>query len=257
MEQDNVKLLNKYKKHKALVLLGLKSQEELNRDLTRFDSQNIEKIKETVLEKIKAAKVPTSYLLSLIPRYDYHSLPNCIVSSEADFSLLEDLLTTFPEAVEVWAFPKERDALIGRFALQTDSTDLGQYQILEQVWSTNHRDIDRYDPRGKIPFISASRPRWMQGYRMDRVQNIPDDDKEKYVRQFVNAAVEIENRREKIEEIAEYFKGLGIESFSLEYRLDSKGFSFIDWDTNKDDKVLIDLFPKTNENEKRIENDAR
>lgn len=248
---------NKYKKHQALVLLGLKTQEELDDDLTRFDSSDLEGIKSTVLGRIQDAKVPTAYLLSLIPKADYHSLPNCIVSKEDDFHLLEELLKKNPNAVEVWAFPKERQASIGRFAIRDNSIDINASQILEQVWSTNHRDIEHYDTNSTVPLISASRTRWMQRYQMDKVHNIPTDEKEKFVRDFVRSAVEIERKRDRIEEIAEFFKSLGIDSFSLEYRLDSKGFSFIDWDTSRDDLVLANLFPPTKKKQKGIEDNAR
>ena len=257
MEEENVP--NKYKKHKALVLLGLKTQEELDEDLTRFDAKDFEKIKTTILGRIKSARIPRAYLLSLIPKDGYHSLPNCIVSNEEDFTLLEILLARHQEAVEVWAFPKELQASIGRFAIRDNSVDISSSQILEQVWSTNHRDIEHYDSNSKVPLISASRMGWRQRYTFDKAQNIPRDDMEIYVQEFANAATEIERKRDKIEEIAEYFKSLGVDSFSLEYRLDSKGFSFIDWDTSHDDRVLADLFPskKKNKYEKRIEDDAR
>lgn len=248
---------NKYKKHKALVLLGLKTQDELDRDLTRFKASDLEGIKQTILSRIDEASVPTVYLLSLIPKEDYHQLPNCIVGSSDDFYLLEDLLKRHPEAKEVWAFPKERQASIGRFAVRDNSIDISQSQILEQVWSTNHRDIEHYDSTTKIPFISASRTRWKQRYNIDRIQNIPADKAEQYANLFYNCAVKIEEQRERIEEISDYFKSLGIESFAFEYRYDSRGFSFIDWDTNRDDLVLNNLFPPAKKYQKGIENDAR
>lgn len=255
MEEKEVP--NKYKKHQALVLWGLKTQAELDNDLTRFESSDIEGIKSTVLQRIQDAKVPTAYLLSLIPKEDYHSLPNCIVSSEKDFELLEELLKKNPSAVEVWAFPKELQASIGRFAVRDNSIDIDSSQILEQVWSTNHRDIEHYDSNSLVPFISASRPRWMQRYHIDKVQNLPADDSERYKKGFIDSAIEIERRRDRIEEVAEYFKSLGIDSYALEYRLDSRGFSFIDWDTSRDDLVLANLFPPKKKLQKGTEKDAR
>lgn len=250
---------NKYKKHQALVLLGLKTQDELDRDLTRFNSANLSLIKGTILEKIQSSDVPTAYLLSLIPKEDFHKLPNCIVSSEADFEKLEELLKKNPSVVEIWAFPKEIGASIGRFAINNMTThiDLGTGQILEEVWSTNHRDIEKYDAKSSVPIISASRSRWKQKYRIDKAENIPPEEIDKYVRHFVDSALEIERRRDRIEDITEYFSSLGIHSFSLEYRRDSRGFSFIDWDADRDNLVLEDLFPQTKKEQKGIENDAR
>lgn len=256
----------KYKKHKALVLLGLKTQEELDEDLTRFDANDIEGIKSTITERIKTAKVPTAYLLSLIPRSDFQKLPNCIVSSEEDFSKFEDLMleqtrkkdtyVTSQKPVEVWAFPKEIGASIGRFAMKDFCVDFSQSQILEHVWSTNHRDIEHYNEYSKIPIISASRARWNTRYHLDKTLCIPEDKKVQYERDFITAVLNIERQREKIEEVAEYFKSLGIDSLALEYRLDSRGFSFIDWDTEHDDIVLDALFSKKT-HKKGLESDAR
>ena len=240
-------------------MLGLKTQEELDADLTRFDASDIEGIKSTISNRIKTAKVPTAYLLSLIPRDDYHKLPNCIVSSEEDFEKFENLMrenelrsTTYVsphKPVEVWAFPKEIGASIGRFAMKDFCTDISQSQILEHVWSTNHRDIEHYNEHSKVPIISASRARWSTRYHIDKMACIPDDDKLKYERDFLTAVLNIERQREKIEGVADYFKSLGIESFALEYRLDSRGFSFIDWDTERDDVVLNALFPEKRRDE--------
>lgn len=242
----------KYKKHKALVLLGLKTQDELDRDLTRFDPNDIEGIKKTILEKISSARVPTSYLLSLIPRDNYRGLPNCVVSSEEDFEKFEELLKANPRAIEVWAFSKEKEGSIGRFSIR----DYPEEQIIEQVWSTNHRDIEHYNDKSTVPIISASRDRWYTRYTINKARNIPEEKKESYHKEFIEAVLNIERNREKIEEIAEYFKGLGIKSFSLEYTVNSKGFNFIDWDTDHDQKVISDLFPEL-EYGKGIEDDAR
>ena len=47
---------NKYKKHLLLVLFGLKSQEDLDVELTRYSIHDIEKLEQDILEKFKTDK---------------------------------------------------------------------------------------------------------------------------------------------------------------------------------------------------------
>ena len=60
---------------------------------------------------------------------------------------------------------------------------------------------------------------------------------------FIQTVKEVESDKEKIEEFENYLEKLGIEELCLEYMLSQKGFSFIDWDTSNDKKVIDSVFP--------------
>ena len=229
---------NKYKKHMSLVFFGLKTQHELDEDLARYDVDAIEQLKSDVLTSMQKDRVETTYVISFIPKNKHLKLPNKIIKKPEDLEGLEEFLQAHPETYEVWRFKKEADGIIGRFVIKEN-----EEQILEQVWSSDHRDIERYNAGSGIPMLRASRNRWYSRYTIDAVESIPEDKKEVAQRVFIQAVTEIERNREKIEMMLEECKKNGVSELALEYRIDSRGFSFIDWDTPNDIKVLGSLFP--------------
>ena len=232
MEKDIVP--QKYKKHLAMVFLGLKSQEELDEDLMRFNVADANKLILAVKNKIKNSRVPISYLLSLIPRNNFHNLPNFVVNSEEDLAQLSDFLKSYPSTDEIWCFRKEKEGSIGRLAIQSNFGE----QLVEQVWSTNHRELEHYNDTSGVPIITANRERWHTPYKINFIKNIDRVQKDRCNLEFIESVKNIERQREKIEDIESFFKSIGIEEFSLEYRFDSRGFGFIDWDTPNDIRVL-------------------
>lgn len=233
----------KYKKHKALVLLGFKTQEELDSDLGRFDVSEVDKLSDEVRQSLQTDRIPTSYLISLIPRYSIFKLPNLVVRTEDDLARLQELIAKNPDTVELWRFRKENEGIIGRFSISSDPIkDSLEYQRLEQVWSNSHRSLENYDPNGGVPYISGKRNGWHRPYKIDRIQNITRDDNR--LNSYFESAKEIERSREKIEGFYELCSGIGIGSASVEYSIDSKGFHFIDFDTSNDKRLLNELFPE-------------
>lgn len=229
---------NKYKKHMALVFFGLKTQDELDDELARYNVDEISMLKEEILSSMQKDRVPKTYVVSLIPKNKHLKLPNRIIKSPEDLEGIEEFLEAHPQTYEIWRFKKEADGIIGRFAIKEN-----EEQIIEQVWSSDHRDIERYNVGSGIPMLRASRDRWYSRYTIDAVEGIPDDKKDIAQKLFIQAVTEIERNREKIEMMLEECKKSGVSELSLEYRMDSRGFSFIDWDTPNDIKVLGSLFP--------------
>lgn len=227
---------NKYKKHLLLVLFGFKSQEDLDAELTRYSIHDIEKLEQDILEKFKIDQKSKSYLISLIPRNKALKLPNRTISTPEDLIGLKEFIQANPNTMEIWQFEKANDGIIGRFVINSDDE-----QILEQIWSPNHRQLENYNSNSDIPLIRASRQRWYTRYSIDNARNIPVSSKEDYMQSFFLAIQEIERNREKIEIMQEIFLKYGVNQLSLEYRLDNRGFSFIDWDSSNDKKILANL----------------
>lgn len=238
---------NKYKKHATLVFFGLKTQEELDKDLARYDVSEIEKIKSDILADMQASKVPKTYIISLVPKLEYYKLPNKLIKSEEDFEGLEDFVSSHRDVSEVWRFQKENDGMIGRFSI----SESGE-QIVEQIWGTNHRDLDNYNNQdASLPLIRASRERWGVGYAIHEMRGLTAEDKERIKKGFIQAILEIERNREKIEMMLEEFQKADLHELAIEYRIDSKGFAFIDWDSSNDRKILNRLFNDETEHQGR------
>lgn len=231
------KVPKKYEKHKLLVLFGLKTQEELDEDLARYDVRDIQKLKSDILVDMKNNAIPSTYIVSIIPQNEFFKLPNKIIKSPEDLENLDESIEGNSNVVELWRFKKENEGVIGRFLIT--QSDL---QIVEQVLSTNHRDIEFYNDEKEIPMIRASREHWKTAYDFDKINGISEEDKEKKKAEFISAIIEIERNREKIELLREMCLKIGVAELALEYKVDSKGFKFIDWDTSNDKKVLANIF---------------
>ena len=97
--------------------------------------------------------------------------------------------------------------------------------------------------------MRAFREGWGRRYHIDalRVPSEKKADKDKLIKSFIQTVRGIESNKEKIEEFENYLKDIGIDELCLEYMLSQKGFSFIDWDTSNDKKVIDTVFP-TKEN---------
>ena len=122
-------------------------------------------------------------------------------------------------------------------------SDLQNSHTLEQVWSTSHREIEKYNDESQVVFLRANRIGWNRRYRISKLYIPPSAnlDTNYILSQFNETAREIELQREKIEEFSRYLKSLDIKSFSLEYMLREGKFSFIDWDSENDIKIVNSL----------------
>lgn len=73
------------------------------------------------------------------------------------------------------------------------------------------------------------------------------EQKEIMIQQFIESVKGIEQNKEAIEHFIEHLESIGIYELCLEYMYSAKGFSFIDWDTCNDKKVIESLFTPTKE----------
>lgn len=138
---------------------------------------------------------------------------------------------------------KNKEAFsIGRISISTlnQISNIEQGQIVEQVWNTNHRTLEKYVEREDVSYLRASRTDWGRRYSIDKIKASTAEDisKNRMISEFIESVKEIELRKEKIESMSQYLKKLGINEYSLEYLIEENRFSFIDWDSQDDLKVI-------------------
>jgi len=96
---------------------------------------------------------------------------------------------------------KEKEGLnhvVGRILLNTGlEYNSNPEHIIEQVWSINHRDIERYHVMLKINYIRASRNGWNRRYNLDCVSIANEDNKKVMLDDFISVVKNIENNEEK------------------------------------------------------------
>ena len=242
---------NKWKKHLVLVEFGLKKQEELEKEIHRYSTVQIKKLIEDIKGELIHKPDSGMYIVSFIPSQDYYKLPNFCISSEEDLEELkaridEDFFNRFSE---VWyckkPIEKGNDVITGRISLDNREwlNSIKHSHSVEQVWNCSHREIESFNKDSDVIYLRASREGWGRHYNIDDLKVPSIEYKDKVIKGFGQTVKNIEENKEKIESFQNYLNQIGIQELCLEYMLSRKGFSFIDWDTSNDRKVIDNIFP--------------
>ncbi len=186
------------------------------------------------------------YTISLVKNRQLHKLPNVNVKTLKELSdFYESYKTNILYYNEVWYCTKhinktDSPTCVGRISFHTSNTslDISNEQILEQVWNTTHRDIERFNENYSKAFLRSHRAGFGRRYTIDKLNVVPSIEKKQMLQQYFHIIKEIEQKRDSIENFAEYLSQLGINEFSLEYLLEEGKFSIIDWDSQDDLKVI-------------------
>ena len=248
---------NKWKKHRILVEFGFKTQDELENEVKRYQKEEILEMSKYLEKNLTKQNLPSAYIVSLIPKKEFFKLPNYIVKNKEDLSgILEFINNKKGSFSEIWCFEKkEKEGLnhvVGRILLNTGlEYNSNPEHIIEEVWSINHRDIERYHVMLKINYIRASRDGWNRRYNLDCVSIANEDNKKVMLDDFISVVKNIENTRDKIENLLEFLKGIKIPEISLGYMLVGEKFKFIDWDTFDDKRVIDSIFKRDKEEKER------
>jgi len=247
----------KLKKHLVLPYFGLRTMEDLNQEINRYKKQEIDSMVTDIKRDMKQTNGKCSYLISFVPMEQQYKLPNVTISNVEqlkDFYIKYKTDTDYKYS-ELWFFKKMQNkdsSMVGRISINLRDINsqveaLEHTQILEQVWSTNHRQIEKYNKTIESIFVIASRMGWSRNYNIDKItipQGIEIENKD-IIKQLRNSFIQIETYREKIEEFCEYLKKLNINEISLEYMINDGKISFIDWDSSNDKKVIKNIIQNT------------
>ena len=241
---------NKWKKHLTLVEFGLKRQEDLEKEIHRYKAIQINRLIQDIGQELVENPNSGMYIVSSIPSHDYYKLPNFNVSSLEDLEALKANLDTkfYDKFSEVWyckkPFKNGHDVITGRISLDNRNwlNSIKYSHSVEQVWNCSHREIEKFNKNSNAIYLRASREGWGRRYHVDDVRVPSPAYKDKVIEGFRQTAKSIEENKEKIETFETYLKDIGIDELCLEYMLSDKGFSFIDWDTRDDKKVIDSVF---------------
>ena len=240
----------KWEKHLVLPMFGLRTMEDLENEIHRYSFQNIQKMVEDIKLDIQQEE-NSLYTISLIKVNQLRNLPNVNITKKEE---LEDFYKQYSqrqEFSEIWFCKKKNHEnqvfSIGRISFDTrDILQDMNTQILEQVWNTNHRDIEKYNDKYDKAYLKAKRKDWNMRYKIEdlKLPKTGEFEQQQMISQFMEAVKQIEIKREKIEQLSKFLKQLGINEFSLEYLLQEGKFLFIDWDSQNESKVIEKIFCK-------------
>lgn len=113
---------NKWKKHLVLVEFGLKSYEDLNNEIHRYDTFRVNNLIEDIHSNLTKYPNTGMYIISSIPSNDCFKLPNSCVLSVEDLNRFKANLSRdfFDKFSEVWyckkSFEPGADNIVGRIS---------------------------------------------------------------------------------------------------------------------------------------------
>lgn len=246
---------NKWKKHLILVKFGLKKQEDLEKEIHRYRAWHVNTLIGDIERELKSNPNSGMYIISAIPSHDCYKLPNFCINSMEDLEKFKESLDNhfFDKFSEVWyckkPLKKGHDIITGRISFdnRTGLNSIKYSHNVEQVWNCSHRKIEKFNKDADVIYLRASREGWTRHYHIDDIKVSSMEDKDKVINGFMQTVRKIESNKEKIEEFEKYLKDIEIDELCLEYMLSQKGFSFIDWDTSNDKKVIDSVFPRKEE----------
>lgn len=237
--------------------------EDLENEIHRYQYENIHiLVKDIYKDIIRNKEEKSIYTISLVNNEQLHKLPNVNIVNLNELEEFYKRYFSNKQFQEIWYCKKQtkmKQAFsIGRISINTSQqmNDIMQGQIIEQVWNTNHRSIEKYTQNNKIAYLRASRICWGTRYSIDKIQEPQSTEinKQQMIAEFIENVKEIEKSKENIEEMAKYLNKLNINQFSLEYLKEGNKFMFIDWDSQNDLKVINKLIKtEDNQREEKIE----
>jgi hypothetical protein len=238
----------KWKKYLKLVEYGFITFDELQADIRRFPrfraKSLIREIGRDVGEESSKNR-RNLYVVKLVAADLQGQLPNFRIESSSELKKLPEFLRVHDNGPhnELWfcrtRIDNEVFSVAGRILFSNEGGI--QSQLIEQLWRTSPRLLERYPSALPCPYVRAYRHGWAWSYSLEEVR-LPlkeVDSRERVLHEFYYSLRLIEQERERIELFVAHLNSFSFPAFSLEYKITGSKFSLIDWDTPDDRRVLI------------------
>ena len=239
----------KWLKYLKLVEYGLVEMEELERDIRRYPIDGAHQVLLDLaqeLEKNKALKTRTLYVVKLVTPNQFGKLPNIRIESRRDLESVPEFIRQKTRDAEIWYCRTRIDAGVFSVAgrISFCSHDPRRSQVIEQVWRCSPRLIESYSPNFPHAYARATRAGWGRHYTIEEWHNGREQlAAENQKNDFMKSLLYIERARESLETFVDMLSErlddhVMYTSVSLEYKIIKDKLSIIDWDTT-DDKHII------------------
>jgi len=234
----------KWRKYLLLSMFGLTSEQQLNKSIKRFAFADLDTCRRSLRDALEKSKTTTMAVVKLVPMQESGRLPNYIVRKAVDiqeaFSLIQK--RSHENWVEIWYclndVSVEKFSVGGRFI--PDPIQHAAIQTLEQVWHTSPRLIEQLSEGVSFPYIRSERVGFEQRLTITAMFIPPGYpiDEARIRGEYLAVLKFIGDTKEAWETFVAYLSGKGVRAISLEYKVDNGEFSFIDWDSDDDARVI-------------------
>ena len=232
----------KWKKHLLLVTWRLRDKDHLFHSINRYPINDSELCLQDINNELIRDEGAYSFIIKLVYKDVFYKLPNFIILSVADLEMtkekLEDIkLTQFKEIWYCKNRTRDNDIVFGRMLIGNNPLFPNRCPIrYEMVWGDSAREIEQY-PFVNEPFISINQSNWNVAPQVDKIDN-KDMSIDEILKISESVITAISHYTTEIIDFASYVFSLGCDYLCLEFNYGDNGFSFIDWDSDDDRKVL-------------------
>lgn len=242
LKQDKEEQINfKWKKIRLLCLFNLMDQMYIDKTIRRFNIRDKNICKSIELDMLhNKHDYNYTYVIVMVSCHHQYMLPNYVIKIEEDLGKLQIFLSENLQKgyQEIWCFRNNSSQTIlsGRISFENGASN---NQIIEITGNESPRGINQTIANNF--YVRAERIEWGRRYHINTLYST---DKYQYdlVAGYINKTfLEIERKRELLQNTEEFFYISGIRSFSFDFILNKSSLQIIDWDTNNDKAFLVRL----------------
>ncbi len=233
----------KWKKHLVLVDSGLREMTDLAQSIHRFSASNINEFTEHILASVKADAEEYCYIVKLVYKKEFHKLPNIVfMSSDSTDSIRERLMSLdMSQYAEVWYCKNAvsgQGKVFGRLMISGDELfPAVSPQLIELVWAGSARKIESF-PMQDCPYVRLFKKTWNAEYAVETF--VPHGHDSTLMQEDIDSInAWLASYYHKIKDFARDVFSCGCSSISIEFSYGGGSFSFIDWDSDNDIKVIF------------------
>lgn len=231
----------KWIKHMVLCYFKLRDKKELRNTIHRFSIKNYEDCLASV-EKELNEKSDSTYVIKMVYQKRFYKLPNYLISNELDLlqcrHQIQNSLTN--QFSEIWYCANDSSDIRAYGRILMHLNELFPQRVsrkIEIVWDKSARVLEKY-PDLSCTFVSVTTEGWGTKYKIDELITA------KKSMQEIASTVDIilgilPKYYNDITDFGMYLRENGCLYLCLEFSfLNPDDFSFIDWDSDNDEKIL-------------------
>lgn len=225
----------KWKKQELLFDYGLRERSEFFANIKIFFKSQTNDALRCIYDQLSLAKGITNIVLIQVPVEHRYLLKNCVLNSMVDIDKAEEFIKRTGEKEELWMCLNSKnstDALSGRYNINYKNGE--EEHVLEIIEDIYPRKLERISRLTYNKYYGLfTRKHWAMGYSTEYEENKKRQIYKSEI--FVN----IERNRESLERLCEYINEKSVYSISFEFKCINGEFTFIDWDSENDSKIVF------------------
>ena len=232
----------KWHKHLTLVEWQLRDMQHLTNSIHRYPIQRYTQCLSDIRKQLLTDNGKHTFVVILVYPHAYLNLPNIVISSIHDLENAVQTLNTadLTKYTEIWYCKNDthnNDTAFGRISFGNDELFPRRCAIrYEIVWGTSARKIEQY-PAIDDPFVAFDRENWNATPKLD-VLITGNMQRDALLALSDKIIATISKYTVNIIDFATFVFSRGCKYLSLDFIYCNGEFSFIDWDSDDDMKVL-------------------